>query len=161
MAKIAVTEERTLHVQASPEEVYAFFSQPQRLQQAIVGLERYELLPEGRVRWVLEEKSGQGIRFQADFVVAYSGDGARHVAWRYIEGNMENEGEVHISPSPRGGAEVQYREQVAPDLPITPLLARLVKPLVAKELQGDLTRFLARVQELLTCAEPLAVRRCA
>jgi uncharacterized membrane protein len=149
MAKIAVTEERVLHVKAGREEAYAFFSQPERLKQAMVGLERCEILPEGRVRWVLEEKSGQGVRFQANFLVAYAGDGAEHVSWRFIEGNMENEGDVFIKPSPAGGCEIRYREHVAPDLPITPLLAKLVKPLVAKELSGDLTRFLERVQAAL------------
>jgi uncharacterized membrane protein len=149
MAKIAVTEERLLHVEAEPAEAYAFFSQPEKLRAAMVGLERCEIDPSGRVRWVLEEKSGQGVRFQANFVVDYAGDGAEHVSWRFVEGNMENEGDVFIAPSPSGGSEIRYRERVAPDLPITPLLAKLVTPLVAKELKGDLTRFLERVQAAL------------
>lgn len=149
MAKIAVTEERMLHVDATPAEAYAFFSQPERLREAFVGLERCDIMPAGRVRWVLEEKSGQGVRFQANFVVDYAGDGSQHVSWRFVEGNMENEGEVHIEASPNGGSEIRYREHVAPDLPITPLLARLIKPLVAKELKNDLTNFLARVQTAL------------
>jgi uncharacterized membrane protein len=86
MAKIAVTEERLLHVEAEPAEAYAFFSQPEKLRAAMVGLERCEISPSGRVRWVLEEKSGQGVRFKANFVVDYAGDGAEHVSWRFVEG---------------------------------------------------------------------------
>ena len=150
MAKIAVTEQRVFRVQTCPDNAYDFFSRPGRFCEAMEGVEQCEMLSEGKVRWVFEEKREQGICFRADYVVAFEGDGRRHVRWRFIEGNVENEGDVEIVPLPDGTSEIHYRETVAPDLPITPLTARLIKPLVMRELRNDLGRFVQRAQECLS-----------
>src|SRR4051794_38921880 len=118
MAKIAATEEQVFDVPASPERVYAFFTALDELRAATPGVERCEPLPDGRVRWVLEEKVDKGIRFKADFVVAYDGNGTDHARGRFVEGNMANDWDAWVPPAP-GGSTVRYRETVAPDLPIT------------------------------------------
>jgi uncharacterized membrane protein len=145
MVRIAATEERVFQVQASPECVYAFFSRPEELSQAMASVERCERLPGNRVRWVLEEKVDKGIRFKADYIVVHEGDGKEHVGWRSVEGNMHNDGDVWITPLVGGGTEIRYRESVAPELPITALMARLIAPLVARELRGEINGFLERV----------------
>lgn len=150
MSRIAATEERVLTVQASPETVYAFFSSPEQLGQAMASVERCERLPGDRVRWVLAEKVDKGIRFKADYIVAYAGDGAGHISWRSVEGNMQNDGDVWIRPLASGGTEVRYRERVEPDLPITPLMASLIRPLVARELRSEINAFLERVNNLFS-----------
>jgi uncharacterized membrane protein len=148
MVRIAATEERVFQVPASPERVYAFFSKPEELSRAMASVERCERLPGNRVRWVLEEKVDKGIRFKGDYVVVHEGDGKEHVCWRSVEGNMRNDADVWISPLAEGGTEVRYRESVEPELPITPLLARLITPLVARELRSEINSFLERVQGL-------------
>jgi uncharacterized membrane protein len=150
MVRIAATEERVLSVPASPEQVYAFFSRPEELARAMGSVERCERLPMNRVRWVLAEKVDKGIRFKGDYVVVHEGDGQRHVCWRSVEGNMQNDGDVWLTPVARGGTEIRYRESVAPELPITPLMARLIAPLVARELRGEINGFLERVQGQFT-----------
>jgi uncharacterized membrane protein len=149
MVRIAATEERMLTVEASPETVYDFFSQAEKLSQAMASVERCERLPGNRVRWVLREKVDKGIRFKADYVATYDGDGSRHVSWRSLEGNMGNDGDVWIKPLAGGGTEIRYRESVEPELPITPLMARLITPLVARELRGEINGFLEKVREHL------------
>jgi uncharacterized membrane protein len=151
--KISATEEQVLTVTANPEAVYAFFSRPERMSRAMASVERCELLPENRVHWVLEEKVDKGIRFRGDYVVAFEGDGEGHVRWRSVEGNMRNDGDVWIAPLPGGGSEIRYRESVEPDLPITPLMARLITPLVARELRGEIQGFLDRVRAHLSTAD--------
>lgn len=150
MARISATEQQVLSVKASAERAYAFFSQPEQMCRAIDGVVECQALPGGKVRWVLAEKCEQGVRFQPDYVVAFDGDGARHVRWSFVEGNMCDEGEVWIDPLPSGGSQIRYRQTIEPDLPITPLLARLLKPLVVRELRSDLSRFLQRAQEQLS-----------
>jgi uncharacterized membrane protein len=150
MFKISATEEQVLTVTANPEAVYAFFSEPERLSQAMASVERCETLPDRKVRWVLEEKVDKGIRFRADYVVAFEGDGTGHIRWRSVAGNMRNDGDVWITPLPDGGSEIRYCESVEPDLPITPLMARLVRPLVARELRGEIHGFLERVRKQLS-----------
>lgn len=153
MFKISAIEEQTLTVAAAPEAVYAFFSRPESLSQAMASVERWEILPGNRVHWVLEEKADKGIRFRADYVVAFEGDGKGHIRWRSVEGNMRNDGDVWIAPLVGGGSEIRYRESVEPDLPITPLMARLITPLVARELRGEIQGFLDRVREQFSTVE--------
>ena len=150
MAKIATTEERVLCVTTSPQKAYAFFSQAEQLRQAIEGVERCELLADGRILWVLAEKRDQGIRFQPNYVMELEGDGVRYVSWRTVEGNLRDDGETWIDPLDEGGCRIRYRQTVEPDLPITPLMARLIKPLIARELRNDVSRFLERAQRLLS-----------
>ena len=148
MTRIAATEEQVFNVAASPDRVYAFFADLDKVREITPGVERCERLTDGRVRWVLEEKIDKGIRFQADFVVAYDGNGTDHVHCRFVEGNMVNHWDAWIKPI-AGGSEICYRETVAPELPITPVLALLIKPLVARELRNGVGRFLDRVREVL------------
>jgi uncharacterized membrane protein len=145
MARIAASEERILTVPASPETVYAFFSRPEEIRTVMASVERCERLPDNTVHWVLEEKVDKGIRFQANYVVAYDGDGIEHVRWRSAGGNMRNDGDVRIRPLASGGTEIHYRESVEPDLPITPLMARLIAPLVARELRSEINGFLEKL----------------
>jgi uncharacterized membrane protein len=147
MVRIAATEERVLTVPASPEAVHAFFSRPESLGEVMASVARCERLPGNHVRWVLEEKVDKGIRFQADYIVAYHGESPEHVYWRSVEGNMRNDGDVWIRPLPDGGTEIRYRESVEPELPITPLLARLIKPILDRELRGEIGGFLERLSE--------------
>jgi len=145
MTRIAATEEQVFLVTASPEQAYAFFADLDTLRQATPGVQRCEMLPGGRVRWVLEEKTEKGIRFQADYCVSYDGNGTDHVSCRFVEGNMVNEWDAWITPAP-GGSEIRYRETVAPDLPITAGLALLIRPLIARELRQGVQHFLDRVR---------------
>lgn len=154
MARITVTEERTIDIPAAPAAVYAFFSNPKELSKAMEGVQRCELMSGEKVRWVLAESADQGIRFQPDYVVQFTGDGANQIRWSAVEGNMGNEGVVEITPGPNGSSQVYYQETIEPDLPITPLMARLIRPLVARELRAGLDTFLNQAVELLSSATP-------
>lgn len=162
MAKIAATEERTLIVSASVDEVYGFFTNPALLREETPEVERFELLGPGTARWVLAEKAEKGIRFQADYTVEYSGDGGDRVTWRTVgaigqgeqggqggqgpgSGNLDVTGEVRLRRLDDRRTEIRYRETLTPDLPITPILAALFRPIVAREVRADIGRFLDRV----------------
>ena len=149
MTKIAATEERTLTVPAPIQEVYRFFSDPVLLREATVDVERFERIDEHRARWVLTEKVEKGVRFLADYTVEYQGNGSDRVSWRSVAGNLDVTGEAELRPLPVGGTEIHYRETVAPDLPIASLMAKLFKPIVARELRQDIGRFLTRVAQRL------------
>jgi uncharacterized membrane protein len=153
MVRIAATEERVFTVEAGPETVYDFFSQAEKLSRVMASVERCERLPGNRVRWVLQEKVDKGIRFKADYIVTHEGDGSEHVSWRSLEGNMRNDGDVWMRPLASGGTEIRYRESVEPELPITPLMARLITPLVARELRQEINGFLDKVRDHLDLSE--------
>jgi carbon monoxide dehydrogenase subunit G len=144
VAKIAITEDRTFVLPADRARVFAFFTDLDGIRAAMVGVEKCEVGADGQVRWVLEEKVDKGIRFRPDFVVAYENNGIDHVRCRPIAGNVKNEWDVRLMPA-GDGTEVHYREMVEVDLPVTALLAVLIKPLVTRELRHDVDAFLERV----------------
>lgn len=148
MVRIAASGEWTFCVPASLPSVYDFFAEPAQLCALLDSVDSYAVLEAGRVRWILKEKVEKGIHFKGDYTVVYEGNGIDHVHWHGIEGNMGGEGDVWLSATPDGGTKIRYRETVAPDLPITALMARLMQPIVARELRTELETFLERVKVL-------------
>lgn len=145
MTRIAATEERTFVLAAPVESVYAFFADPDRVREEFEDVVVHQPIGPGRVHWRLREKVEKGIRFGPDYVVQFEGNGADQVRWFSVGGNMGNDGEVHLSPC-EGGTEVRYRETIAPDLPLSALMARVFGRVVERELRADLGRFLERVE---------------
>lgn len=145
MTMISATEERTLTVRAPVSEVHAFFCDPALLREVTADVESFEQIDKQRARFVLVEKVEKGVHFRADYTVEYESQGQDRVTWRSVAGNMTVEGEVKLRAIDSASTEIQYRETVAPDLPITKLTAMLFKPIVARELRQDIAKFLERV----------------
>jgi len=146
MARFAATGEWTFRVPAPIHQVYNFFAEPTEMRDLLDSVESLVLVGEGRFRWVLKEKVEKGIRFQGDYTVLYQGNSVDHVHWQSIEGNMGNEGDVWLLTTEDGNTEIRYREMVEPDLSITPIMAKLLKPMVERELRTELEAFLTRVK---------------
>jgi hypothetical protein len=148
MTRIAAIEEQTFIVPASAEESYAFFSDWNKMREALVGVQVCELLPQGQVHWVLEEIAELGIRFQGDYIVSYQGNGTDYVCCRSVSGNMGNEWDVWLRRV-KEGTEIRFRESVEPDLPINAILAFLIKPLVKRKLRENMNSFIEQVRKRL------------
>lgn len=146
MTKIAATVERTLRVKGPMEAVYRFFADPGQLREAIVDVERFSRLERNQARWVLTEKAEKGIRYTADYTVEYTGNGNDRVTWQSVAGNLDTQGEVVLRQTGEAETEIQFRNTIAPDLPIGSLLAAVFKPIVAREVRQDIGKFLDRVE---------------
>ena len=153
MTRIAAAEARTFMVAAPLAEVYRFFMSPTLLSEATADVDSCECLEGDRAHWQLAEKVDQGIRFRADYVVQYTGNGCDAVSWRTISGNLQSEGRVVLQQLDVAVTEIRYSESVAPDLPITPFLATLFKPIVAREVRQGIAEFLDRIERKLGPAE--------
>jgi len=145
MVKIAATQDLKVAVRAPVADVFGFFSDPSQIREMSVDVASFELKSPMVARFLLTEKVEKGVRFQADYTVEYSPYAPDRVAWRSVAGNMDVEGEVRLRAVDAGNTEIHYRETVAPDLPITRLTAMLFKPIVARELRQDISKFLDRV----------------
>ena len=143
MAWIDGTEEQTFVVRADREAVAEFFCEPANFKACLGQLESAEEVEPGVWHWVLEEKAEKGIKFQGDYVVEYTRDGDT-VEWHTREGNMKSEGVTRCKALGDGRTEVYYRETIATDLPIPRLMAKIFKPIVAREIRGGVGDFLDR-----------------
>jgi uncharacterized membrane protein len=146
MTKIAAVEERTLRVTSPLKDVYKFFIDPELIKEETADVHGFERVDGSTARFVLVEKVEKGIRYQADYTVEYKGNGSDEITWRTIRGNLEATGTVRMQKVTESITEIQYRESVAPDLPITQLMAMLFKPIVAREVRKDIGKFLDRVE---------------
>lgn len=149
MAKIEATESRKFKVRCALERAYASFADPEQIKRCFVDLERFELLSPNSARWVQREKAEKGVRFQADYSVVYEGNGRDQVSWKSIAGNLDTQGTVSLRELPGGELEIDYRETLAPDLPIPKLAAMVFKPIVAREVRQGIANYLDRVERLL------------
>ena len=148
MAKIPATETQTFEVNAPIERVYEAFVNPEIVKENFVGLESAEFVEKDEVRWHVKEKVDKGMRFKGDYTVKYEGNGKDRVWWRSTAGNIETNAEVTLTQLPNG-VRVVYRETLTPDLPIPKLMAKIFKPLVAREVRKDLTRYAENVKRYL------------
>jgi uncharacterized membrane protein len=148
MAWIEGTHEETFVVDAPHEEVAEFFCDPAKFQEALGQVESAEETEEGVWHWVLEEKAEKGIKYQADYTVKYERDGDT-LTWHTLEGNMKSEGKTVVTDLGGGQTEVEYKETIATDLPIPKLMAKVFKPIVAREIAGGVGDFLEKSRELL------------
>jgi len=146
MARVDASHLEILTVAAPVTDVYAFFADPLAQREAMIGVDSCDVLPDGTVRWVMTEREDKGLRFQPDYTLTYEGDGETHLSWRTVAGNLDNDGEVTLEALGPTTTRIRYREHVAPDLPITPLTALLLKPLIARELRSDIAAFVERVR---------------
>lgn len=149
MAKIEAKESRRFKVNASIEEAYELFSDPEKQAGLFNELERYELVDDETVRYVLEEQKEKGITFQGDYTVRYVGNGSDKVEWETLEGNIETEGVVRLEKVSDDVTEIDYNETLTPDLPIPRLMARVFKPIVSREVRKGIGEYLENVEREL------------
>ena len=148
MAKIEATEKQTFEVHAPLEAVYEAFSDPQIIKENFVGLERAEISEDGVARWILKEKVDVGLRFKGDYTVKYDGNGKDRITWRGLSGNIDTDAEVLLTQLDTS-VRVEYRETITPDLPIPGLMAKVFKPIVAREVRKDLTKYVDNVKRYI------------
>ncbi len=149
MAFIEGAQSRTFVVSASPERVLTYFSDPEQFRDANAEVESLVESAPGTWRFTLKAKSEKGITFQGVYDVRYSREEQGVVRWETVCGNMRTSGLVRARALSEAETEVVYEETMAPDLPIPALLARVFKPIVAREVQQGINTFLDRSSALL------------
>lgn len=141
MAWIEGTEEQTFVVNQPCEVVADYFGDPGEFKRSLSDLESAEQIEPMVWRWVLREKSEKGITYQPEYTVSYT-RGDATVEWETLEGNMRSEGVARYTALDDERTEVFYRETIATDLPIPRLLAKVFRPIVAREIRKGVGGFL-------------------
>lgn len=144
MAWIEGTEEQTFTVEASYQDTLEYFGKPENFKQCLNQLESAEELDDGVWHWVLEEKSEKGITYKADYKVRYVfNEDEGEVTWEPHgeDNNMKSSGFARIKEA-SDGTQVHYKETIASDLPIPKLMAKVFKPIVAREIAKGVGEYL-------------------
>lgn len=148
MPRFEGSVERVLTIRAPIQKVVETMANPERFSRFIDDLERLETVEEGTTfRWILKEISEKGINFKGDYTVRYERDGERQVTWSTVPGgNMTSEGHARFSSPDAGLTRVEYREHIVTDMDVNRLLAKVIKPIVDRQIARGVGGYLDRVQ---------------
>ncbi|HYD51341.1 MAG TPA: SRPBCC family protein [Gemmatimonadaceae bacterium] len=141
-ARHAIKVERSVTVNRSPEECYAFWRDPANLPRFMQHVERVESLGEGRARWRLSLPGGRTVEWTAILINDLPNE---LIAWKSSEdSDIANAGSVHFRRAADGrGTEVRFVVEGEPPghgaMPRT--LARLIGKAPDAIVREDLRRF--------------------
>ena len=144
--------DRVFTVNADIATVASTMSDPEVFSRFIEDLETIEPIEEGTWRWQLRELSEKGVRFKADYTVKYTRYGDRHLEWATISrGNMTSSGSASFTELGRN-TRVAYSETIVCDMDVNRLLAKIIKPIVDRQIARGVDGYLERVKAHLESA---------
>lgn len=131
-----ITEERSITVNRSPEEVYRFWRRLENLPLFMKYIRSLSVIDDERSHWVAE---GPGaLEWDAEIVADEPGE---RISWRSLPGgDVHTEGTVMFEPAPGNrGTEVRLRMQVLPpggrmSMVLAPFLRRLTRVQIGQDL---------------------------
>jgi uncharacterized membrane protein len=151
----AVTGSRTvwvkksIQINRSPQEIYAFWRDFQNLPRFMSNLESVQSIGDGRSHWVAIAPAGKRIEWDAEIVGEQENS---LITWRSLEGaDVENAGSVRFEAAPRGRGtfvkvQIQYR-------PRGGLLGATVAKLLGRAPEQQVHEDLHHLKQLLEAGE--------
>jgi len=152
MAWVSGSAKRVFQIRAPMAQVYEFLTTPDQIVEALKDLERKELLDPATARFLYKERTERGVTFRPDTTVRYSGNGTDQVQWGPhgdAPRTLTCSGSAQLRALGGGVTEVTYEENSSTDLPIPKLLAKVFKPILAREIKKDVYAYLDRVKAVI------------
>lgn len=152
MAWVSGSAKRTFEIRAPMAQVYEFLTTPDQIVEALEDLERREMFDPSTARFIYKARTEKGVTFQGDCTVRYSGNGTDRVKWEpHGDGpcSLTCTGSAVLREGGPGVTEVTYEENSSTDLPIPKLLARVFRPILAREVKKDVYAYLDRVKAVI------------
>jgi uncharacterized membrane protein len=108
-----VVIEETITINKSPNEVYAFFRDPENLVRVMDAVEAVEVQEGGRFRWIIEPISGTELAWYEEIVEDRPGE---RMTWRVApDTDYESQASLTLTPAPGlRGTETRLRFEVCP-----------------------------------------------
>ena len=133
--------EKSVTINRSPEELYAFWRNFENLPRIMNHLESVQVLGGNRSHWVAKAPAGTSVEWDAEL---YNEKENELIAWRSLEGSdVDNAGSVHFEKTP-GGSGTVVRVVLKYDPPggaLGAAVARLFGENPEQQIDEDLRRF--------------------
>lgn len=135
----AIDLRKDLHVNASPEEVFAFFRRFENFPRFMSHVRQVEPHGQGRWRWTVTGPAHVPVSWEAEITRFIPG---KVISWESVEGSaIRNAGTIHFEPD-RGGTRISIRLSYNPPAgAIGHSFAKLLGANPKKQLDDDLIRF--------------------
>lgn len=132
--------EKSVTINASPEQLYTFWRNFENLPRFMNNLEKVEVRDGARSRWVAKGPAGKNVEWEAEIINEVPNE---LIGWRSINGSeVDNAGSVHFTPA-TGGRGTEVKVILRYDPPAGKFGARISKLLgedPAANVQEDLRR---------------------
>jgi uncharacterized membrane protein len=141
--------EKTVTINRSPEELYAFWHNFENLPRFMQHLESVQVLDAGRSHWVAKAPAGTSVEWDAEITEDHPNTG---IAWRALpDSQVVNSGAVLFTPGPQGrGTEVRVTlDYQPPGGGLGAAVARLFGEEPSQQVMDDLRHF----KELMEAGE--------
>jgi len=135
----AIDLRKDIHVNAPPEEVFAFFRRFENFPRFMSHVRKVEPHGEGRWRWTVDGPANVPVSWEAEITRMIPD---KVIAWESVEGSViRNAGTVHFEPD-RGGTRIGIRLSYNPPAgAIGHSFAKLLGANPKKQLDDDLIKF--------------------
>lgn len=142
---------KTIAVNRSQGEVYAFWRDFSNLPQFMDHLESVRVLDDRRSHWVAKAPAGRTVEWEAEITDEQP---ERRIAWRSTEkADVENSGSVQFSPGPGGmGTLVRVELEYQPPAGIAGMIAA---KLFGEEPEQQVAEDLRRFKQVMETGEPV------
>lgn len=140
----------TFSLPVAPEVARQHYASLEAIAAATHGVERYQTAPDGVIAFEFLEQDHKIAKFKGHYQARYALDGDR-IIWdtlREMPHNSGTSGEATFAPA-EGGCAVTYREAVFIDLEVPVMVAAVLRPVIAKVLEGEVNGYLKRMRETL------------
>lgn len=129
--KLAYEVEHTI---AAPQsEVLAFFSNIHNFRACTADVVDFEVVDEQTSKWRLETKKELGMCFTPKYTLRYEYELDNVVRWRSIDGNVRIDAMLKLMSIDNQNTHIMVREEVSFMLPISAIMAKIVKTVAAIE----------------------------
>jgi len=127
------------HTIAAPlAEVFAFFSDMNNFRTCTTDVVDFEVLNKQTSKWRLETKKDLGMRFTPEYTLRYDYEPENTVSWRSIDGNVQIDATLKLSLIDNCTTHVIVREEVSFTLPVSAIMAKIVKTVATIETRKDM-----------------------
>jgi hypothetical protein len=96
----------------------------------------------------MAEKSSGGVKFKADYVLAYEDNGHDTLRWTTVSGNLRSTGSWRLVEA-GGTTRATMSLQNEADVPISSLLKLVARPIAQHEMEGVVSAYVEAIKRAL------------
>lgn len=114
------------------------------------GLVSHEIHDEHEITFVLEPKSEKGVTFNGQYRCRYEFTSDDTLEWKTVStANMWSTGKARFTAVGDDRTRVDFTQHIETEMQVNKLLAKLIKPIVAREINGGTKGYLDRMRAAL------------
>ncbi len=146
MPKFTGEYRETVTVNAPIDKVRQHFGDLPTIAANYGDLQGHEIHDEAEITFTLIPKSEKGVTFNGEYRARYEFKGENRLTWRTVDTkNMWSTGSATFSEAGGERTRVEFVQKIETEMQVNRLLAKVIKPVVSREITKGAKEYLARM----------------